>query len=152
MQAVSKVEILDVQPNILTQPIKATDVNSTVGNINGGSQKATFRKFAAEQALQPQVQFEQSLTDRFNSGLLQNDILVKKINPHTMIHKAILENSPVVIRNLSSNSSRSLYGTLLGAFRASALVKITVPIFTSGGRRRKIASKSTINESLRIGG
>jgi len=54
--------------------------------------------------------------------------------------------------SLSSNSSQFLYGTLLGAFRASDLVKITVPIFTSISRRRKIASKSTINKSLRIGG
>jgi ankyrin repeat protein len=67
---------------------------------NGRRELLTFRKFAAENALQPQVQFEQSLTDRFNSGLLQNDVLVKEINPHTMIHKAILENSPVVIKFL----------------------------------------------------
>lgn len=100
MQAASKVEILDVQPNILPQSIKATDVNPTVVSINGGSKKAAFRKFAAEQGLQPQVQFEESLTDRFNAGSLQNDVLVKKINPHTMIHKAILENSPVVIKFL----------------------------------------------------
>ena len=48
--------------------------------------------------------------------------------------------------NLSPNSSQSLYGALSGAFCASGLVKITVPIFTSASRRQKIASKSTINE------
>ncbi|MDE3045749.1 MAG: hypothetical protein KGJ02_03800 [Verrucomicrobiota bacterium] len=48
--------------------------------------------------------------------------------------------------NLSLNALQSLYGTLLGAFRASSLVKMSVPIFTSVGRRRKITAKSTVNE------
>jgi hypothetical protein len=54
--------------------------------------------------------------------------------------------------NLSANPSQSLYGTLLGAFRASVLVNITVPIFTSAKFDAKIAAKSTINELLRLGG
>lgn len=100
MQSVSKVEILDVQPSILPHPTKTADVNSTVVNINGGSKKTTFRKFAAESALQPKAQLETSLTEQFNAGSLQNDVLLKRINPHTLIHKAILENSPEVIRFL----------------------------------------------------
>lgn len=51
---------------------------------------------------------------------------------------------------LHFNASQFLYGTLLGAFRASALVNITIPIFTSGNRRQKIASKSTVNQLLII--
>ena len=54
--------------------------------------------------------------------------------------------------NLSPDSSQLLYGTLLGTFCASDLVKITVPIFTSVKFGPKIASKSTINKLLRIGG
>jgi hypothetical protein len=54
--------------------------------------------------------------------------------------------------NLSFDSSQSLYDTLVGAFRASALVNITVPIYTSVSWRRKIASQSAINELLRIKG
>jgi len=53
--------------------------------------------------------------------------------------------------NLSSNSSLLLYGTLLGAFYASDLVNIYVPIFTSVKFGAKIASKSTLNNLLRIG-
>lgn len=100
MQAVQKIEILDIQPNVLSQPIKAADVDSTVVNTNGGSKKAAFRKFAAENVIQYEIQFEQSLTVRFNSGSLQEQIRVKKIDPHTLIHKAILENNPEVIRFL----------------------------------------------------
>lgn len=52
--------------------------------------------------------------------------------------------------NLSPYSSQFLYGALLGAFYASDLVKITVPILTSVQFGPNIASKLTINQLLRI--
>lgn len=42
----------------------------------------------------------QNLTAQFSSGILQQQVTAKIINPHTLIHKAILENSPEVIRFL----------------------------------------------------
>ena len=51
MQAVSKVEILDVQPNIPPQSIKAENVSPITISNGGSSKKATFRKFAAENRL-----------------------------------------------------------------------------------------------------
>lgn len=94
-----RIENIDVQDNII-QPLFLAKVERATAVKIDGSPKAAFRKFAAENALQPKAQFEQSLTDRFKSGSLQEDVLLKKINPHTLIHKAILENSPDVIRFL----------------------------------------------------
>ncbi len=95
-QRIEKIDVRDniVQPLFLVQGEKAAAIKID------GSPKAAFRKFAAENTPQPKAQFEQSLTDRFNSGSLQEDVRLKKINPHTLIHKAILENNPAVIRFL----------------------------------------------------
>lgn len=41
-----------------------------------------------------------NLTDQFNAGILQQKVTLKEIDPHTLIHKAILENSAEVIRFL----------------------------------------------------
>lgn len=41
-----------------------------------------------------------NLTDQYKAGILQQKITFKEIDPHTLIHKAILENSPLVIRFL----------------------------------------------------
>jgi ankyrin repeat protein len=43
---------------------------------------------------------QQTLTDQFASGELEEKIQRKEIDPNTLIHKAILENSPEVIRFL----------------------------------------------------
>lgn len=53
--------------------------------------------------------------------------------------------------NLSPNFSQSLYGALSGAFCASDLVNIPVPIFTSVKFVTKITAKSTTNKFLIIG-
>lgn len=43
---------------------------------------------------------ETTLTDQFKMGILQKQVIARNIDPHTLIHKAILENSPEVIRFL----------------------------------------------------
>ncbi len=41
-----------------------------------------------------------NLTDQFKAGILQQKITLREIDPHTLIHKAILENAPEVVRFL----------------------------------------------------
>ncbi|HSX38928.1 MAG TPA: ankyrin repeat domain-containing protein [Chlamydiales bacterium] len=41
-----------------------------------------------------------NLSEQYKAGILQQKIVFKEIDPHTLIHKAILENSPEVIRFL----------------------------------------------------
>jgi len=43
---------------------------------------------------------EQSLSDQFETGELQQRVKTREIDPHTLIHKAILENNPKVIKFL----------------------------------------------------
>jgi ankyrin repeat protein len=40
---------------------------------------------------------EEMLVDRFKSGALQQEVILKEIDPNTLIHKAILENAPEVL-------------------------------------------------------
>lgn len=44
-----------------------------------------------------QITNEKTLTEQFNSGILQQRIKRKQIDPNTLIHTAILESNPVVV-------------------------------------------------------
>jgi ankyrin repeat protein len=86
---------------------KETKVVSTIQTENlvktterAPNQKAAFRKFAAGCNLQAQCVIQDSLSDQFKAGTLQQKVQRKEIDPHTLIHKAILENSPEVIQFL----------------------------------------------------
>jgi ankyrin repeat protein len=70
-----------------------------VSTQNNASRKTTFRKFVAE-ASKPYYLQKEKLVDQFNAGTLQDRVQKKEIDPHTLIHDAILENSPEVIRFL----------------------------------------------------
>lgn len=64
------------------------------------SPKSTFRKFAAEGVNYKILAGEPTLADQFSTGSLQQRVIRKEIDPHTLIHKAILENSSEVIQFL----------------------------------------------------
>ncbi len=69
-------------------------------SISGGSNKSLYRKFMAESNHQLLGFAQESLTDQFKAGTLQQAVNSKKIDPNTLIHQAILENNPEVIRFL----------------------------------------------------
>jgi ankyrin repeat protein len=68
--------------------------------VSGGSKKSAYRKFMAENNQQSPVFCQESLTDQFKAGTLQRKVGNKLIDPNTLIHQAILENNPEVIRFL----------------------------------------------------
>lgn len=73
-----------------------TSVMERISESNiGGSLKATFRKFMAESNFQTHLLNEGTLSDQLQSGALQEKI--KHIDPNTLIHRAIIENSPEVL-------------------------------------------------------
>ena len=65
-----------------------------------GSKKSAYRKFVAENNQQPPSCCQESLSNQLKSGTLQQMVANKIIDPNTLIHQAILENSPEVIRFL----------------------------------------------------
>lgn len=90
MQVTEKTEISDVHLGSHIQPIKTENINSYDFNANSNSKKTAFRKFVAECAVQPKAQIKQTLTEQFSVGLLQKQVQTKEIDPHTLIHQAIL--------------------------------------------------------------
>ena len=141
MQAVQKIEILDVQANALPRSITPVDSTSTVVNLNGGSKKAAFRKFAAESALQLQVQIEQSLTDQLSSGSLEKEIKVRKTDPNTFIHKAILENAPEVLAFLLKHKADVDYPD------ANGMSPLTIAILSQQPKIVKLLLENRANVS-----
>ena len=61
------------------------------------SPKAAFRKFSAECNLQAQCAAQDTLANQFNAGTLQQQIASKKIDPNTLIHRAIIEHNTEVL-------------------------------------------------------
>lgn len=68
--------------------------------VSNTSSRAAYRRFTTETSVQIQIIERITLTQQFQSGELQKKVAAREINPHTLIHQAILENEPQVIRFL----------------------------------------------------
>jgi ankyrin repeat protein len=98
---VQKIENLDVDVT-LPPSIASLEAEQKIVNCQGGSPKATFRRFAAEAtvAAQPNIQ---TLEMRLKTGNLQETLCANHVKGEDLLHQAIIENSPVVVQFLVSH-------------------------------------------------
>jgi ankyrin repeat protein len=83
--------------NPQSNPVQIERNFERVAAPNSSSKKSSYRKFLAENNLHPNFVSQETLTEQFKTGALQQKIENKLIDPHTLIHQAILENNPEVI-------------------------------------------------------